>query len=121
MELGLAIAFRSYFSNYDCCVGILRQRAQESVCFVLHLEDCEEDVDIFCQQKRKVMLLLGSLPSCPDDLPEEIGKRVTLKGPIVPSKIVGSGFADLANSIPNRESHEAVKQYKLATLYGGKC
>lgn len=38
-----------------------------------------------------------------------------MKGPIVPSKIVGSGFADLANSIPNRERHEAVKQYKLAT------
>ena len=78
----------------------------------------------FANQKRKsddLKLLLGSLPSCPDDLPEEIGKRVTLKGPIVPSKIVGSGFADLANSIPNRESHEAVKQYKLATLYGGKC
>ena len=75
----------------------------------------------FANKKRKVMLLLGSLPSCPDGLPEEIGKRVTLKGPIVPSKIVGSGFADLANSIPNRESHEAVKQYKLATLYGGKC
>jgi len=67
----------------------------------------------FANQKRKsddLKLLLGSLPSCPDDLPEEIGKRVTLKGPIVPSKI-----ADLANSIPNRESHEAVKQYKLAT------
>ena len=52
-SFGLAIAFRSYFSKYDCCVGILRQRAQESVCLVLHLEDCEEDVDIFCQPKKE--------------------------------------------------------------------